>query len=57
MSEVHPWGCNRCGCYKLGIRRGLQDAAEATYADNLRVTADREAAERARQDVNRWHER
>lgn len=66
------WGCTKCDCYKRGqlaamaeqsemavsaFKQGMQAVAWDTYAPNLAATADREAAEAARQQVQRWHER
>lgn len=38
------------------VKLGMQMAVWDTYRANLQATADREAAEAARQAVNRWHE-
>lgn len=38
------------------FQAGVQAARFETYEPNLRATAEREAAEAARQSVNRWHE-
>lgn len=42
--------------HTLGHDRGLQDAHFATYSANVDATAQREAAEAARQSLQRWHE-
>lgn len=38
------------------VKMGMQLAAWDTYQPNLAATEEREAAERARQTVARWHE-
>lgn len=52
--------CRICGgnpdAIVNAVKMGMQMAAFDTYASNLAATEEREAAERARQTVARWHE-